>query len=109
MRRYAVAAAALPTELRGSRTAANPFSLKNGGARWTSWNDGLYLSWHAGLRYHGVVTPRGDDATVTRELDQFGIETFRYVAPDPIPGYLGAFRQVASLPTMQARVFHRDR
>ena len=55
------------------------------------------------------MTPRGDDATVTRELDQFGIETFRYVGPDPIPGYLGAFRQVASLPTMQARVFHRDR
>lgn len=109
MQRYAIAAAALPEELRGSRTATNPFSLENGGAPWTSWNDGLYLSWHAGLRYHGVVPPRADDATVARALDESEIATFVYVGPEPIPGYLGAFREVATLPTLRARVFHRDR
>jgi len=109
MRRYALAASALPAELRGSRTATNPFSLENGGARWTSWNDGLYLSWHAGLRYFGVVPPRADAATIVNELERSEIETFVYVGPDSAPAYLGAFRQVASLPTMRARVFRRDR
>lgn len=109
MRRYAIAASAIPPELRGSRTATNPFSVETGGAPWTTWNDGLYLSWHAGLRYFGVVPPRADAATVTRELDRSGIETFIYVGPDPVPEYLATFAQVASLPTMRARVFHRDR
>lgn len=109
MQRYALAAAAVPAELHGSRTATNPSSLESGGAPWTSWNEGLYLSWHAGLRYYGVVPPHADVAAVERELEEAQIETFVYVGSDPVPGYLRTFREVATLPTMRARVFRRER
>jgi hypothetical protein len=107
MQRYVRAAAAIPTDLRGSRTATNPFSLETGGAPWTSWNDGLYVSWLAGLRFYGVVPPRADAATIERALDASGIDTFLLVGPDPVPGYLRGFREIAPLPTLGARVFHR--
>lgn len=47
--------------------------------------------------------------TVVSELERSEIATFLYVGPDPIPGYLGDFREVASLPAMRGRVFHRER
>jgi hypothetical protein len=107
MQRYAAAAAALPPDLRGSRMATNPLSLERGGAPWVSWNDGLYLAWLGGLRYYGVVPPHADAAVVARELERSGIDTFVFVGAEPIPGYLVDFREVATLPTMQARVYRR--
>jgi hypothetical protein len=45
----------------------------------------------------------------TRELERSGIDTFLLVGAERIPGYLVDFREVATLPTMQARVYQRAR
>lgn len=66
-------------------------------------------AWCARPGYFGVVQSRADAATITRALDESGIETLVYVGPDPIPAYPKDFREIASLPTMRSRVFHRDR
>lgn len=107
LRRSGSARDAIACGLRGSSMATNPYSLETGGAPWTSWNDGLYVSWHAGLRFHGVVPPRADVPTVERALEAENIETFVLVGPGPVPDYLHRFRDVARLPTLSARVFHR--
>ena len=99
MRRYSESAAALPPELRGTRMAMNPFSIQAGGAPWTTWNDGLYLSWYAGLRFYGTVgTP----------ADLHDIDTFMLVGSQPVPDYLAGFHEVAALPLVNARVFSRS-